>query len=314
MRRFALIVFVALLPTLVHADTADFQQKLREQYQGKTFLLRGFYRGESLLYGSIGELITNASSGDWTSDGFVTIDSVDASGDRIVMNATRQLVIVKEQEFHFLPALRKDSNEKHKKPEVVVIELNIGTNNPSSEQIDSALSKIFLTSHDQLPDVVPEYWRNCLLQGLLRKIQFCRFSPEIISAPGIALAEENVSSASSSFTSYSTPHGDDLYLKGSPDQKTFRIGSGVKPPQILGQPEPEFSDAARHVKYQGTMTIGMIVDKDGVPRNLQILSPLGSGLDAKAIAAVGTWRFKPATKDGEPVAVQIAVEVDFHLY
>jgi outer membrane biosynthesis protein TonB len=30
--------------------------------------------------------------------------------------------------------------------------------------------------------------------------------------------------------------------------------------------------------------------------------------------AVKTWKFEPATLRGEPVAVRINVEVDFHLY
>jgi TonB family protein len=38
------------------------------------------------------------------------------------------------------------------------------------------------------------------------------------------------------------------------------------------------------------------------------------GLDEKAIEAVNRWRFRPGTLDGQPVATQIAVEVDFHLY
>jgi TPR repeat protein len=38
------------------------------------------------------------------------------------------------------------------------------------------------------------------------------------------------------------------------------------------------------------------------------------GLDDKAMEAVRQWRFKPAMKDGEPVAVQINVETSFHLY
>jgi protein TonB len=32
------------------------------------------------------------------------------------------------------------------------------------------------------------------------------------------------------------------------------------------------------------------------------------------VEAVKTWRFKPATKDGVPVAVQVNVEVNFRLY
>jgi protein TonB len=38
------------------------------------------------------------------------------------------------------------------------------------------------------------------------------------------------------------------------------------------------------------------------------------GLDEKAREAVRTWRFHPATLNGQPVVAQIAVEVNFRLY
>jgi TonB family protein len=38
------------------------------------------------------------------------------------------------------------------------------------------------------------------------------------------------------------------------------------------------------------------------------------GLDEKALDAISGWKFEPAKKGGEAVPVQIAVEVDFHLY
>ncbi|MGH9579506.1 MAG: TonB family protein [Terriglobales bacterium] len=38
------------------------------------------------------------------------------------------------------------------------------------------------------------------------------------------------------------------------------------------------------------------------------------GLDEKAIQAVRTWKFEPARKDGQAVAVQVFIEVNFHLY
>jgi len=44
-----------------------------------------------------------------------------------------------------------------------------------------------------------------------------------------------------------------------------------------------------------------------------VINPIGMGLDEKAVEAVRTWKFQPALKDGKPVAVEIAVEVDFHL-
>jgi periplasmic protein TonB len=36
--------------------------------------------------------------------------------------------------------------------------------------------------------------------------------------------------------------------------------------------------------------------------------------DEKAMEAVGRWRFRPAILKGQPVATQIAVEVNFRLY
>jgi hypothetical protein len=38
------------------------------------------------------------------------------------------------------------------------------------------------------------------------------------------------------------------------------------------------------------------------------------GLDGKAMEAVRSWKFEPATKDGKPVAVHLQVEVQFRLY
>ncbi|HTS05929.1 MAG TPA: energy transducer TonB [Candidatus Eisenbacteria bacterium] len=94
----------------------------------------------------------------------------------------------------------------------------------------------------------------------------------------------------------------------------FRMGSGATPPRAIYSPEPEFSEEARKAKYQGVCTLGVIVDAQGHPTNIRVLSSLGMGLDEKAIQAVKTWRFEPAMKDGHPVPFEIAVEVDFHLY
>jgi TonB family protein len=94
----------------------------------------------------------------------------------------------------------------------------------------------------------------------------------------------------------------------------FRVGGGVSPPRPINSPEAEFSEEARKAKYQGTCLVGMVVGVDGIPRNVRILSSLGMGLDEKAVEVAKKYRFDPAMKDGHPVAVEIAVEVDFHLY
>lgn len=94
----------------------------------------------------------------------------------------------------------------------------------------------------------------------------------------------------------------------------FRVGGGVSAPRVLSSPDPEYSEEARKAKYQGTVVLWVIVGADGRPRDIRVSRTLGMGLDEKAVEAVKTWRFEPARKDGQAVAVQINIEVNFRLY
>lgn len=94
----------------------------------------------------------------------------------------------------------------------------------------------------------------------------------------------------------------------------YKVGGGVSPPQAISTPDPEYTQEARDAKTQGTCVLWLIVDQQGRPRDIRLVRGLGHGLDARAIAAVQQWQFHPAKKDGQPVSVQITVEVGFHLY
>ncbi|HYN15510.1 MAG TPA: energy transducer TonB [Terriglobales bacterium] len=94
----------------------------------------------------------------------------------------------------------------------------------------------------------------------------------------------------------------------------YRVGGGVSAPKPLFTPDPEYSEEARKSKYQGVVVLWLVIGPDGRPHEIRVARPLGMGLDEKAIEAVRTWRFEPAKKDGQPVAVQMNVEVSFRLY
>lgn len=100
----------------------------------------------------------------------------------------------------------------------------------------------------------------------------------------------------------------------SADYVVRKVGNGVAPPHSTFSPDPEYSEMARKMKYQSRVRLAGTVDRQGAFTDLCVLVPGGSGLDEKAMAAVRTWRFEPATLAGEPVAVRIRVEVDFRLY
>ncbi len=91
------------------------------------------------------------------------------------------------------------------------------------------------------------------------------------------------------------------------------VGGGVTAPQVLHRVDGEFSDAARAARYQGIVSVQLIVDPRGNPEDIRVVHHLGMGLDEKAIEAVKQYKFKPAMYQGHPVPVQMVVEVDFHL-
>jgi TonB family protein len=94
----------------------------------------------------------------------------------------------------------------------------------------------------------------------------------------------------------------------------YQVGGGVSAPRVIYQLEPEYSEEGRKAKYQGVVVVQMVVDRDGKVRDAHVVRSLGLGLDEKALEAVRQWKFEPAKKNSQAVAVGISVEVSFRLF
>ncbi|WP_410968987.1 energy transducer TonB, partial [Salmonella sp. SAL4444] len=73
------------------------------------------------------------------------------------------------------------------------------------------------------------------------------------------------------------------------------------------------TEAAREAKIEGTVKLATIIGTKGEVSKAEVIQGLDAGLDANAIAAVLTWKFEPATKDGKPVKAKATIEVNFRL-
>ena len=71
---------------------------------------------------------------------------------------------------------------------------------------------------------------------------------------------------------------------------------------------------ARNAKYQGTVVLKIVIDKAGKISRIRLERALRMGLDETAMEEVKRWRFNPATRNGQPVAVEMNIEVSFNLY
>jgi TonB family protein len=100
-----------------------------------------------------------------------------------------------------------------------------------------------------------------------------------------------------------------------PDDQIYNYRQdGVTAPKPTFTPEPDFSEEARRKKFQGNVILSIVVDKRGNVARIKMDKVLGHGLDEHAMEAIKAWRFTPATRNSEPVAVREPVSVGFNLY
>ena len=77
------------------------------------------------------------------------------------------------------------------------------------------------------------------------------------------------------------------------------------PPVLLQGDALRFPEAARRDGVEGAVRLRYDVDSEGRVRNAQVLDGTPAGVfDEAALAAVRSWRFRPARRNGQPVAVQ----------
>jgi TonB family protein len=87
---------------------------------------------------------------------------------------------------------------------------------------------------------------------------------------------------------------------------------GVGYPSCIYCPLPSLPEAARKAEVHGTVLLQAVIGTNGQASSISVKKTPGNELDAKAIAAVKTWRFKPAQgPKGKPVAVTTDLEVNF---
>ena len=98
---------------------------------------------------------------------------------------------------------------------------------------------------------------------------------------------------------------------GQAPSEPLHMGPGVTPPRLIHKQEPEYSPLARRDLIQGSVVFSTVINERGLPTNIQVISPLGFGLDEKAEEAIRKWRFIPGMKEGKPVPVIAQIEVNF---
>ena len=90
---------------------------------------------------------------------------------------------------------------------------------------------------------------------------------------------------------------------------------GMALPYLISNPAPiKYPRWALQQGWQGDFSIAIEINKDGSVGRYKVMRSTGhKSLDEAATAAVKTWRFHPAMKDGQSVVTCIQIPVRFQI-
>lgn len=87
-------------------------------------------------------------------------------------------------------------------------------------------------------------------------------------------------------------------------------GPDIVAPLLRSTQLPLRAEGKCKEKRNEVVTLGLIINKRGLPLDIMFIHPLGNDIDRAALLAVEGDRFTAATKNGEPVAVSRAIDVE----
>jgi TonB family protein len=83
------------------------------------------------------------------------------------------------------------------------------------------------------------------------------------------------------------------------------------PPVLLSHAQPEYTPEARQLKIQGDVVLRVTITTNGEMVVHNVIRGLGHGLDESAMRSAPTYKFKPATQNGQPVEYTTNIIIKF---
>jgi TonB family protein len=95
------------------------------------------------------------------------------------------------------------------------------------------------------------------------------------------------------------------------DSAGYRAPGAFSGPAPLDKVDPKYPQAIIEQHVDGEVVLYAIVRKDGSVDGIQLMRKLDPQLDKNSIEALAHWKFRPGTRDGVPVDVEMVVHIPF---
>jgi protein TonB len=86
----------------------------------------------------------------------------------------------------------------------------------------------------------------------------------------------------------------------------------VSAPVPLRKVDPKYPQTLAEDHVEGEVILYGVIRPDGSVDSIQLVRGVDDQLDANAVQAFSQWKFEPATKEGQPVALEAIVYIPFH--
>ncbi len=87
----------------------------------------------------------------------------------------------------------------------------------------------------------------------------------------------------------------------------------ITAPVATTKVDPAYPPDVLRDHVEGTVTLYAVIRADGTVDDIKVLDSLDPRLDENAVRALSHWRFRPGTKNGEPVALEAVVQIPFRM-
>ena len=101
-------------------------------------------------------------------------------------------------------------------------------------------------------------------------------------------------------------HFSELRLAGA-----ARLSGELNAPVPVRKLDPKYPQDAIAEHIQGEVILYGVIRPDGTVDSIQLVRGIDEQLNANAIAAFAQWKFQPATKGGQPIALEAIVHIPF---
>jgi TonB family protein len=80
----------------------------------------------------------------------------------------------------------------------------------------------------------------------------------------------------------------------------------------LRKVDPKYPPTLINEHVEGEVVLYAVIRRDGSVDSIQLVRGIDEELDANAMKALSEWKFRPATRQGEPVELEAIVHIPFH--